>query len=266
MSFDVERAREFGATMDFGRTTGDYRRYRPGFPTAFFETLVARGWLAPGQAALDLATGTGAVARGLARAGATVTAADIAAELIHVADALDDAADVKVRYVRAPAEGTGLPAASVDLVTVGQAWHWFDRPRAAAEVRRLLRPGGRVVIAHFDWIPLPGSVAAATEGLILKHSPRWPMAGGNGVYPTWLRDLSEAGFAGIETFSFDADVPFTHVQWQGRVRASAPIQGSLSAEEVAAFDDELNALLRARFASEPLQVLHRCWAASGVAP
>lgn len=266
MPSDVERAREFGATLDFGRTTGDYRRYRPGFPQAFFDSLAARGWLRSGQAALDLATGTGAVARGLARAGATVTAADIAGELMHVADALDDAADVKVRYVRAPAEDTGLPAASFDLVTVGQAWHWFDRPRAAAEVRRLLRPGGRVVIAHFDWIPLPGTVAAATEALILKHNPRWPLAGGNGVYPTWLRDLAEAGFAAIETFSFDLDVPFTHVQWQGRVRASAPIQGSLSAEEVATFDAELQTLLRARFATEPLQVLHRCWAASGLAP
>lgn len=252
--------------MDFGRTTGDYRRYRPGFPQAFFDTLTARGWLRPGQAALDLATGTGAVARGLARAGATVTAADIAAELIHVADALDDAADVKVRYVRAPAEDTGLPAARFDLVTVGQAWHWFDRPRAAGEVRRLLRSGGRVVIAHFDWIPLPGNVAAATEGLILKHNPRWPMSGGNGIYPAWLRDLAEAGFAGVETFSFDADVSFPHVAWQGRVRASAPIQGSLTTEEVAAFDGELSALLRARFPAEPLQVLHRCWAASAVTP
>ena len=69
MGFDVEQARTFGATMDFGRTTGDYRRYRPGFPPAFFDTLQARGWLRAGMDAVDLATGTGAVARGLARAG-----------------------------------------------------------------------------------------------------------------------------------------------------------------------------------------------------
>jgi SAM-dependent methyltransferase len=266
MSFDAERAREFGAALDFGRTTGDYRRYRPGFPPAFFESLQALGWLTVGQAALDLATGTGTVARGLARAGAIVTAADIAGELIHVTDAIDDAAEVKVRYLRVPAEDTRLPSASFDLVTVGQAWHWFDRPRAAAEVRRLLKPGGRIVIAHFDWIPLPGNVAAATEALILRHNPKWPLAGGNGVYPTWLRDLAEGGFGAIETFSFDHAVPLTHVQWQGRVRASAPIQGSLSAEQVAAFDRDLGAMLRAQFAAQPLQVVHRCWAASGVAP
>ncbi len=263
MGFDVEQARTFGATMDFGRTTGDYRRYRPGFPPAFFDTLQARGWLRAGMDAVDLATGTGAVARGLARAGAKVAAVDIAAELIHVADALDDAADVKVRYVRAPAEATGLPGASFDLVTAGQSWHWFDRPRAAAEVGRLLRSGGRIVIAHFDWIPLPGNLADATEALMLQHNPSWPLAGGTGMYPPWLRDLAEAGFGAIETFSFDVDVAFTHPQWRGRIRASAPIQGSLTTEAVVTFDRALEDLLRSRFPAEPQQVLHRCWAVSG---
>jgi len=249
--------------LDFGRTTGDYRRFRPGFPPAFFDELARRGWVRSGIDALDLATGTGNLARGLARAGAAVAAVDIAAELIHVADAIDDAADVKVRYVRAPAEDTGLPAAAFDLVTAGQAWHWFGRPRAAAEARRMLKPGGRIVIAHFDWLPLPGSLAEATEALILVHNLGWPLAGGTGIYPQWPKDLIVAGFATIETFSFDVAVPFTHEQWRGRVRASAPIQGSPSAEEVAAFDETLAELLRGRFAPRSRC---RCCTAAGPCP
>ena len=69
----------------------------------------------------------------------------------------------------ATAEDTQLPGASYDLVTAGQCWHWFDGDRAAAEARRLLRPGGSVVIAHFDWIPLPGNVASSTEAKIERH-------------------------------------------------------------------------------------------------
>ena len=71
------------------------------------------------------------------------------------------------------------------------------------------------------------------------------------------------GFGAIETFSFDVDVAFTHPQWRGRIRASAPIQGSLTTEAVVTFDRALEDLLRSRFPAEPQQVLHRCWAVSG---
>jgi SAM-dependent methyltransferase len=56
------------------------------------------------------------------------------------------------------AEATGLPEASTDLITVGQAWHWFDEPAAAAEAARVLRPGGTLAIiwnerdTTVDWL------------------------------------------------------------------------------------------------------------------
>ena len=148
----------------------------------------------------------------------------------------------------------------------GQCWHWFDRPRAAAEARRLLKPGGRLVIAHFDWIPLPGNIADMTEKLIQKHNPKWKLAGGMGLYPQWLAGMVTAGFGGIETFSFDLEVPYSHEAWRGRVRASAGVGASLPPEGVAAFDVELKALMAERFPEEPIAVLHRVFAAIATAP
>jgi SAM-dependent methyltransferase len=159
-----------------------------------------------------------------------------------------------------------LDAASFDLVTAGQCWHWFDRPRAAAEARRVLKPGGRLVIAHFDWIPLPGNVADATEKLIEKHNPKWQLGGGRGIHPLWARDLAIAGFMNIETFSFDVDTIYTHEAWRGRIRASAGVGASLAPGAVAAFDGELRAMLTERFPDDPIRVLHRVFAAIGVAP
>jgi hypothetical protein len=98
-----------------------------------------------------------------------------------------------------------MPASNI--VSAGQCWHWFERARVAAETRRVLRRSGRVVIAHFDWLPLAGNVVEATERLILLHNPRWAFGGGSGVHPQCLIDLASAGFTGLETFSFDQAVP-----------------------------------------------------------
>jgi SAM-dependent methyltransferase len=168
--------------------------------------------------------------------------------------------------VQAPAEATGLPGGAFDVVSAGQCWHWFDRPAAAREVARLLVDGGRAVIPHFDWLPIADNVVAATEQIILRYTPTWPFAGRAGLYPQWLVDLQTAGFTGIETFSCDVDVPYTHDAWVGRVRASAPVAGTLDEDGVAACSSELTAMLRERFPEDPLSVPHRLWAVTAVAP
>jgi SAM-dependent methyltransferase len=263
---DPEAAAAFGRGVDFGETAEDYAAHRAGFPEAFFEALAARGWLIPGARALDLGTGAGTVARGLALRGLDVTGVDPSPALMAQARRLDAAARARVAYREGRAEALAEPDASVDLVTAGQCWHWFDRPAAAAEARRVLRPGGRIVIAHFDWIPAPGNVVEATEALILAHNPAWALAGGTGIYPAWLADLAGAGFAGIETFSFDIDQPYSPAAWRGRVRASAGVGGSLDAAAVARFDAALAARLAADYPGATLAVPHRVWAVSATAP
>ena len=263
-TLDTDALRAFGKDVDFGRTAGDYATHRAGFPPAFFDLLTDRGWATPGQTAIDLGCGTGTVARGLAARGLKVTGIDPAQPLLDEARRLDRAAGVDVTYTTGTAEATGLPPASADLVTAGQCWHWFDRPAAAAEVSRLLRPGGRAVIAHFDWLPLPGNVVAATEALILQYNPRWAGAGGTGIYPAWLADLAQADFTALETASFDVLQPYTHTAWRGRIRASAGVAASLDADATARFDADLAALLARDFPDDPLKVPHRVWMATGV--
>jgi SAM-dependent methyltransferase len=246
--------------IDFGKTAQDYGRYRAGFPPALFDRLKTFGVGLRGQRVLDLGTGTGTLARGFALRGCHVTGLDPSIPLTEEAKRLDREAEVSVSYVIAKAEQTGLPDASFDVVTAGQCWHWFDRPRAAQEVRRLLLPRGHLVIAHFDWIPLPGNVVDATEKLIEQHNHEWTMGGGRGMYSRWLGDVAIAGFQDIETFSFDLFAPYSHEAWRGRIRASSGVAASLSAEQVARFDVALQELLHERFPDEPLAVHHRVFA------
>lgn len=251
---------------DFGCTSEDYARHRAGFPDSLFERLAAHGIGRPGQAVVDLGTGTGSLARGFARRGCRLVGIDPAEAMLAAARRLDAEAGVQVDYRVARAEDTGLPAKAFDVVTAGQCWHWFDRPRAAAEAARILRPDGRLVIAHFDWLPLADNLVQATEELIERHNPAWKMGGGLGVHPLWLRDLGEAGYRELETFSYDLDVPYTPEAWRGRIRASAGVGGSLPPAQVEAFDAALAALLAARFPDSRLRVPHRVFAVLARAP
>jgi SAM-dependent methyltransferase len=246
--------------VDFARTAEDYRRHRAGFPDSFFDRLAAYAIGRAGQRVVDLGTGTGALARGFARRGCRVIGLDPAAPLLAQARELDRAAGVEIDYREARAEDTGLPEGSADVVAAGQCWHWFDRPAAARECARVLRAGGRMLIAHFDWIPLAGNVVRATEELIEAHNPSWMLGNLYGIHPRWLRDLGEAGFHGIETFSYDVDVPYSSEDWRGRIRASAGVGASLSDEEVTRFDRALAALLAERFPGAVLSVPHRVFA------
>jgi SAM-dependent methyltransferase len=263
---DISATRAFGDSVDFGRTAQAYRRFRAGFPASFFDALQARGWIAAGQRALDLGTGTGTVARGLAARGVQVVACDPKAALLEQAAELDREAGVSVDYRLGRAEAVDAAGGAFDLVTAGQCWHWFDRAAAASEVARVLRPGGRAVVAHFDWVPLPGNVVEATEDLIRRHNPQWTMGGGAGLYPAWLRDLATAGLGHLETFSFDVAQPYSHAGWRGRIRASAGVSASLDAAASARFDAALADLLAQRFPDDPLSVPHRVWAVGALRP
>lgn len=246
--------------IDFGLTAKDYGKHRAGFPERFFEKLGHYGIGHTGQRVLDLGTGAGTVARGLARRGCLTTGLDPSPALLDEARRLDHEADVTTEYLVGRAEETGFPDANFDVVTAGQCWHWFDRRQAAAEALRLLVPGGALAIAHFDWLPFAGNVVEATERLILAHNPAWAYAGLNGIHTAWLADVALAGFTNIETFSFDIAAPYSHEAWRGRIRASAGVAASLPPEQVARFDEAHAEMLRKGFPTQPLMVPHRVWA------
>jgi SAM-dependent methyltransferase len=123
------------AAKGFARSVDAYERGRPGYPP---EALALLG-LRPGMAVLDLAAGSGKLTRPLLEAGAEVTAVE---PVTAMRAALPEAA----RVLDGTAEAIPLDDGSVDLVTVGQAFHWFDGDAALAEIHRVLRPGGRLAL------------------------------------------------------------------------------------------------------------------------
>lgn len=120
----------------FSAQSAGYARYRPRYPRELFEYLAGLGRR---RRAWDCATGTGQAAVALAEFFDRVIATD--ASRAQIDAAIDHPA---VTYRVAAAEESGLPESSVDLVTVGQALHWFDTERFFDEVSRVLVTGGVV--------------------------------------------------------------------------------------------------------------------------
>jgi len=121
----------------FSDRPGEYAEARPTYPAPLFDWLAT---LAPADGMVwDCASGSGQAAVELAARFARVIATDASAGQIA-----QGAKRANIEYRVAPAEDSGLPDASVDLVTVAQALHWFDFDRFYAEVRRVLKPGGVV--------------------------------------------------------------------------------------------------------------------------
>jgi SAM-dependent methyltransferase len=251
--------------VDFGRTAADYDRYRLGFPDSFYERLGALGWIAPGLRVLDVGTGTGALALGLAARGLDVVGLDPSPELLDVARRRAGELGLDVPFVEGTAEATGMEPASFDLVTAAHCWWWFDGPRAVAEARRVLRPGGRLLMANFSYLPTPGSVPEATERLVLAHNPGWTKAGESGIHEEQIRDLDAGGLLDVQSFSYVEPATFTHEAWRGRMRACSGVGAALPPADVEAFDRDLAAMLAERFPEE-LAVPHRVFVATGRMP
>jgi SAM-dependent methyltransferase len=190
LSPDPDLARAFGAVAS------SYERGRPGYPSAAIALLERELGIGPGVRVLDLAAGTGQLSRSLLATGASVVAveplatmrAELAAALPEV-DCLDGAA-----------EQIPLADGSVDAVTVGQAFHWFDVDRAAAEIVRVLRPGGGLALLFNErdgrepWVAALSAVLHVDRGSPFPAGTDW-----RGV----LADTERFAPAQRESFEFD---------------------------------------------------------------
>lgn len=128
-------------TEGFTGRVESYRRYRPGYPAEAVETLRRACGLSDKAQIADVAAGTGLLTEVFLAAGFAVTAVEPNDEMRAACASLEEKYP-KLRCVAGTAEATGLPDASVDLITVAQAMHWFNLEKAKAEFARVLKPGG----------------------------------------------------------------------------------------------------------------------------
>jgi len=132
---------EMNPTGRFSERAEDYVRFRPSYPVAAVDTVLAGLGDPASLTAADIGAGTGISARLLANRGVKVIA-------IEPNRAMRDVAEPHplVVFREGTAEATGLDDTSVDLAFAAQAFHWFRADEALREFARILRPGARLAL------------------------------------------------------------------------------------------------------------------------
>ena len=160
----------------------EYAKYRPHYPNELFQHLAS---ISPRhELAWDCATGNGQAAVGLTRYFDSVIATDASAQQIESAEA-----DERISYWVAPAEASRIDSASVDLILVAQALHWFDLDSFFTEAKRVLKDDGVLAISSYNVL----QISAKIDLVIWKFyrettGPFWPPE----------RDLVESDYKNIK--------------------------------------------------------------------
>jgi SAM-dependent methyltransferase len=242
----------------FGQVASDYDRVRPGPPDEALDWLLPRNC----ATAVDIAAGTGLFTRALQRRVPHV----IAVEPDDQMRAVLAARSPGVRAVAGWGEAIPVPDASADGVFVSSAWHWLDPDRAAPEIARVLRDGGRLGViwtsrdrrvdwvAELDMLRRPNDVRSAGDArsqLRRRHEVALP-AGAP------FENIASASFAFVRRMTVDDAVDWL-ATYSGLI--TAPVT-----ERAAGLARAREALLRRASADGVIEMPIRsaCWRADRV--
>lgn len=201
--------------LRFGDLAKTYDRVRPDYPSDALD-LIGRSW--HGLRVCDLGAGTGILSRELLARGSHVIAVD------------PDASSLELNPVAScigSAESTGLESASVDVVTVAQAWHWFAEAEAGEEIARILTPGGSLLIlinqldVRIDWVLRLSRIMHAGD----VYRPAYRPQPGSGLK---LRDHALVEFTTPVDVDLIIDLARTRSYWlRSDVRIRDRVEGNL---------------------------------------
>jgi ubiquinone/menaquinone biosynthesis C-methylase UbiE len=132
-------------TNKFSGKANIYSKYRPGYPAEYINYLVSYNNLSPNKLIADIGSGTGILTKQLLDKKLKVIAVEPNDDMRLVAEkTLNDYTNFISK--NGTAENTGIENESIDLMTVAQAFHWFDKSKFNLECKRILKPDANVAL------------------------------------------------------------------------------------------------------------------------
>ena len=161
-------------TKRFSNRVENYLKYRPTYPRDVIDLLKRECGLTRASVAADVGSGTGLLSELLLNEGCKVFCVEPNPGMRAAAE------KTLSKYpnftsVNGTAEQTTLADNLIDLITVGQAFHWFDPPRTRQEFLRILKPGGWVALV-WNGFQLTTDATAAFQALVVRYSTDYDQA------------------------------------------------------------------------------------------
>jgi ubiquinone/menaquinone biosynthesis C-methylase UbiE len=206
------------AKQRFSNRVVDYVRYRPGYPAAAVETLRKECALRPGHVIADIGSGTGFLAELFLKNGNRVYGVEPNEAMRQAGEEYLASYD-GFSSIEGSAESTTLDDSTIDFVTAGQAFHWFEPNAARGEFARILKPGGWVVVLWNERLTDTTPFLREYEDLLRKFGTDYARV--NESYPReeQMRDFfqhhayRQEGLPNFQVFDFEG--------LAGRVRSSS---------------------------------------------
>ncbi len=247
----------------FDHCTEDYAQYRPPYPPEAIGVLADCVTHVTFPRVADVGAGTGIFSRQLARAGWHVTAVEPSEKMLQwVSQGRDATAPGSVHRVCATAEATPLAQASVHAVTAAQAFHWFNPPFALAEIARILKPGGTLMLIWNNRDASRSPFVEEYEELIARYNSAYDR---EYRQQDWAGKIAASGAFEPARYHCLAHVwCLGHEDLVGFSRSVSYIRNVLSREQRPRFERDLRALLRTHFGNRTCEIPLRTdvWTAS----
>lgn len=152
----------------FSGRAKDYVKYRTDYVDSLADYLVSELHINKDQVIADMGSGTGLLAQLLVRLGARVFGVEPNDDM-RAEGEKNLAGFNNFVSVAGCAEHSGLKDASIDIITAGNAFHWFDLDKARREFQRILKPQGRVILVRSDWKEFPAQRMKEYDRIIQKY-------------------------------------------------------------------------------------------------
>lgn len=187
------------STQRFSSRVENYIKYRPGYPNEVIETLRSECGLTTDSIIADVGSGTGILTEVFLRNGNAVYGIEPNREMREAAERLLKDYP-RFHSVAARAEETTLDDASVDFITSGQAFHWFDREKTRAEFACILKPQGWVALIWNERVTTTTPFLVAYEQLLKDYSTDYEQVDHRRIDDDVIRDFFGAGRFRLKQF------------------------------------------------------------------
>ena len=221
----------------FGQSAREYEQGRPTWPAELIDRAAADLELGPDSAVLDLGAGTGKLTRDLVPRFGRV----IAVEPDDAMRAVLDEVVLGAEAVAGRAEAIPVPDGSVDAVFTAEAFHWYASDETVAEIVRVLRPrGGLVIFFNVDFgDPEPPMVEEVDRVLDVAFAKGGSPGIGRVLSGYWREPIAKAGFEPLREAESERRLMRTREQWVANMLSVSSIASLPDADRV-----ELAARLR----------------------